>query len=95
MLDLSHADDAMLERLAALPEGRTLGAGVVDAVAPAVETAAQIGARIERVLRHLPAKRLVIAPDAGLRALTEEQARGKLEALVAAARSATAGGQGQ
>jgi 5-methyltetrahydropteroyltriglutamate--homocysteine methyltransferase len=95
MLDLSHVDDAMLERLTALPEGRTLGVGVVDAVAPAVETAAEVGARIERVLRHLSADRLVVAPDAGLRALTEEQARGKLEALVAAARSATAGGQGQ
>ena len=87
LLGLVDADDARVERLAALPDGKSLGAGVVDAVSPEVETADRIRERLARLLEVVPAERLRVAPDAELRALTEEQATAKLTAMVAAARS--------
>jgi len=85
-LELSHASEATLHALRALPATKGLAAGVVDAANPEVESAATIRARIERVLRHVPAERLWAAPDAGLRALPGAAARAKIEALLAAAR---------
>jgi 5-methyltetrahydropteroyltriglutamate--homocysteine methyltransferase len=85
LLELSHADEALLEALGELPPDKLLGAGVLDVQSPAIEPAGTIRQRLERVLAHVPRERVWAAPDAGLRTLTEEQAAGKLRSLVAAA----------
>ena len=85
MLDLGYANEGLLESLDRLPEGKLLCAGVVDAASARVETVDEIRARIERVAAKVPLERLWVAPDAGLRALSEEQVRSKLAALVEAA----------
>ncbi len=85
LLELSHAEDALLERLADLPEGTLLGAGVIDVYSSDVESGATVQARVQRVLDKVPADRLWLMPDTGLRALSEDVAKAKLQAMVAAA----------
>jgi 5-methyltetrahydropteroyltriglutamate--homocysteine methyltransferase len=65
---------------------RTVGLGVVDVKTAEVETADLVAARIRRGLEVVPADRLVVNPDCGLRHLPAAVARAKLRALVAGAR---------
>jgi len=92
MLGLVGASDALLEGLSALPREKALAAGLVEAAGESAESAELLEGRIAALLRHLPAERLWIAPDAGLRATREALAWKKLEALVAAARAAAGSG---
>jgi len=86
MLGLVGASEALIEGLAGLPADKSLAAGVVEAASDTVESAAELETRIAAVLEHVPADRLWIAPDAGLRATGESVAWEKLAVLVAAAR---------
>src|SRR3954447_564836 len=54
--------------------------GVIDLGSDAIETAEQVAARIRAALEHVPAERLVLAPDCGMKYLTREAAFGKLRA---------------
>jgi 5-methyltetrahydropteroyltriglutamate--homocysteine methyltransferase len=65
---------------------RGVGVGVIDVKSQTVETADDVAARIRRVLEHVPAERLVINPDCGLRNLSAPVARAKLAAMVEGAR---------
>ena len=56
--------------------------GVIDLGTEAVETPEAVAARIRAALAHVPAERLVLAPDCGMKYLTREAAFGKLQALV-------------
>jgi 5-methyltetrahydropteroyltriglutamate--homocysteine methyltransferase len=60
--------------------------GVLDLSDPAIESAETVAARIRRALPHVPAGRLVIAPDCGLKYLTRPIAFGKMRAMVEGAR---------
>lgn len=74
---------------------RRLGLGVIDVKTPEVESAEVVATRIRRALEFIPAERLVINPDCGLRHLPADSARAKLRALVAgtaAVRAELAGG---
>ena len=62
-----------------------LGLGVVDVKNPEVEPAELVASRIRRALEYVPADRLMINPDCGLRHLAPEVARQKLRAMVAGA----------
>jgi 5-methyltetrahydropteroyltriglutamate--homocysteine methyltransferase len=62
---------------------RRLGLGVIDVKTPAVESADLVAARIRRALEFVPADRLMINPDCGLRHLPADVARAKLRAMVA------------
>jgi 5-methyltetrahydropteroyltriglutamate--homocysteine methyltransferase len=55
--------------------------GVIDLSTDEVETPDQVAARIRAALKHVPAERLVLAPDCGMKYLTREVAFGKLKAL--------------
>jgi 5-methyltetrahydropteroyltriglutamate--homocysteine methyltransferase len=48
-----------------------------------VETPETVAARIHRALPHVPAERIVVAPDCGLKYLPREVAFGKMQAMVA------------
>jgi len=61
--------------------GKTIVLGVIDLDDPAVETAETVAARLRDGLRHVPAERLVAAPDCGMKYLPRERAFGKLRAL--------------
>ena len=55
--------------------------GVIDLGTNEVETPQQVAARIRAALKHVPAERLVLAPDCGMKYLAREVAFGKLKAL--------------
>jgi 5-methyltetrahydropteroyltriglutamate--homocysteine methyltransferase len=55
--------------------------GVLDLGDPGVETAEQVAGRIRPALEHVPAERLIPAPDCGMKYLPRATAFGKLQAL--------------
>jgi 5-methyltetrahydropteroyltriglutamate--homocysteine methyltransferase len=61
---------------------RDIGLGVIDVKSNEVETPGLIADRIRSALELVPAERLVINPDCGLRNLTGAVARAKLAAMV-------------
>jgi len=65
--------------------GKTIVLGVIDLGDRTVESAETVAARIRAALDHVPAKRLVPAPDCGMKYLSREVAFGKLLALAAGA----------
>jgi 5-methyltetrahydropteroyltriglutamate--homocysteine methyltransferase len=64
---------------------KTLMVGVIDLGTNDVETPEQVAGRIRAALKFVPAERLVLAPDCGMKYLTREAAFGKLKALAAGA----------
>ena len=64
---------------------RGVGLGVIDVKATDVESTELVASRIRQALSVVPAGRLVINPDCGLRHLPPEVARRKLRAMVAGA----------
>lgn len=77
----SKLDCAVLEKL----PGKTILLGVLDLSDMAVETPETVAMRIRRALPHVPAERIVVAPDCGLKYLPREVAFGKIEAMVGGA----------
>jgi 5-methyltetrahydropteroyltriglutamate--homocysteine methyltransferase len=59
----------------------TLGLGVIDVKSREVETADLVAARVRRALQVLPADRIMVNPDCGLRHLPVDVARAKLRSL--------------
>ena len=73
--------------LAALPS-KTIVLGVLDLGASTAETPDVVARRVEAALRHVPAERLVLAPDCGMKYLSRELALAKLGAMVQGTRLA-------
>ena len=73
------------EVLRALPD-KTILLGVLDLGSDEVETPETVAARIGKALAVVPAERLVVAPDCGMKYLSRELAFRKLENMVAGAR---------
>ena len=76
--------------LAAL-DGKTIILGVLDLNDHTVETPDQVVERVRRALPYVPAERLVLAPDCGMKYLPRDAAFGKLRALTEAAARLRAG----
>jgi 5-methyltetrahydropteroyltriglutamate--homocysteine methyltransferase len=70
--------------LAKLP-GKTIILGVIDLSDMAVETPETVAERICRALPHVPAERIIVAPDCGMKYLPRDVAFGKMQAMVAGA----------
>jgi 5-methyltetrahydropteroyltriglutamate--homocysteine methyltransferase len=70
--------------LAGLPS-KTIVLGVLDLGDPAPETPDTVAWRLEVALKHVPAARLVAAPDCGMKYLSRDLARAKLNALTGGA----------
>ena len=77
----SNLDTAVLESL----PGKTILVGVLDLSDNTVETAEVVAQRIRRALPHVPAERIVVAPDCGMKYLPRDVAFGKLQAMAAGA----------
>jgi 5-methyltetrahydropteroyltriglutamate--homocysteine methyltransferase len=60
---------------------KTMMVGVIDLGSQEIETPQEVANRIRAALRHVPAERLVLAPDCGMKYLTRAAAFGKLKAL--------------
>jgi 5-methyltetrahydropteroyltriglutamate--homocysteine methyltransferase len=74
----SNLDTSVLERL----PGKTIILGVLDLSSTEVESAETVAQRIRRALPHVPAERIVVAPDCGLKYLPRQAAFGKMRAMV-------------
>jgi 5-methyltetrahydropteroyltriglutamate--homocysteine methyltransferase len=61
---------------------KTVILGVLDLSAPEAESAGEVARRIDAALEHIPAERLQVAPDCGMKYLPRELAEAKLHALV-------------
>jgi 5-methyltetrahydropteroyltriglutamate--homocysteine methyltransferase len=60
---------------------QTVILGVLDLGTPAIESPEEVAARIRNGLEHVPAERLIPAPDCGMKYLARDTAFGKLQAL--------------
>jgi 5-methyltetrahydropteroyltriglutamate--homocysteine methyltransferase len=61
---------------------KTIILGVIDLADTNVETPETVAARIRKALRYVPAERIVIAPDCGMKYLPRDVAFGKMQAMV-------------
>ena len=71
----SKLDCSVLETL----PGKTIILGVLDLSDMTVETPETVAARIRRALPHVPAERIIVAPDCGLKYLPRDVAFGKMQ----------------
>ena len=62
-------------------KNKTVMLGVIDLGTEQVETPQTVAERIRAALKVVPAEKLVLAPDCGMKYLTREAAIGKLQAL--------------
>ena len=67
--------------------GKTIILGTLDLSDMAIETAEIVAARIRRALPHVPAERIVVAPDCGLKYQPHDVAFGKICAMVQGAKT--------
>jgi 5-methyltetrahydropteroyltriglutamate--homocysteine methyltransferase len=74
-----------LELFRRYPWDRSVGVGVIDVKTEDVEPVEVVVSRIRRALELVPAERLVVNPDCGLRHVPAAIARAKLRAMVAGA----------
>ena len=79
----SGLDCAVLADLA----GKTIILGVLDLSDAAVETPEVIAGRVRKALPYVPAERIVLAPDCGMKYLPRQAAFGKLTSMSQAART--------
>ena len=78
----SKLDCSVLDTL----PGKTIILGTLDLSDMNVESPETVAARIRRALPHVPAERIVVAPDCGLKYLPRDVAYGKMCAMVEGAR---------
>lgn len=74
------------ELFARFPTGKRVVVGVVDVKDSAVETPEVVASRIRAALRHIPADRMVVSPDCGMKFMPRDRAFAKLRAMVDGAR---------
>jgi 5-methyltetrahydropteroyltriglutamate--homocysteine methyltransferase len=60
---------------------KTVMVGVLDLGTDKIESSQEVADRIRSALKHVPAERLVVAPDCGMKYLARDSAFGKLKAL--------------
>ena len=85
-LETSRAQGELLRHLARHPYPADIGPGVWDVHSPAVPDTAQLVAFIEQLLTVIPAERLWINPDCGLKTRNWEEVIPSLHHMVDAAR---------
>ena len=72
-------------------DGKTIILGVLNLDDAVVETPQIVADRVRRALPYVPAERLVLAPDCGMKYLPRDSAYGKLVSMTAAAATLRAG----
>jgi 5-methyltetrahydropteroyltriglutamate--homocysteine methyltransferase len=78
----SNLDCSVLEKL----PGKTIILGTLDLNDMNVESPETVAERIRRALKHVPAERIVVAPDCGMKYLPRDVAFAKMRAMVEGAK---------
>lgn len=85
-LAITHSALDLLKIFENDPFTKDLSLGVLDVHSHAIESTEQVKDRVMRAVRVLPADRLWVDPDCGLKTRTPEEAIGKMRAMMAAVR---------
>jgi len=85
LLEFARKGDEDLQLIERHGWDRVLGVGVLDVKTADVEAVDVIEKRIERALQVVPADRILVTPDCGLRHVPADAARAKLRAMTSAA----------
>jgi 5-methyltetrahydropteroyltriglutamate--homocysteine methyltransferase len=81
VLDYANRDMAGIEFLKNVPKDKSVQVGVLDVRSNAIETPKVIADRVRRVLAHVPADRLTLSTDCGMKPLARMVAKMKLASL--------------
>lgn len=81
-LATTNAGYELLGRFPEEPFSKAIGLGVVDVHSHRVESADEVAKGIKLALEVLPAERIFVSPDCGLKTRTVEEAEGKMRAIV-------------
>src|ERR1700704_3741185 len=81
VLDYANRDMAGIEFLKNLPKDKSLQVGVLDIRTAAIESPETIAKRIRKVLAHVPAEKVTLSSDCGMKPLARMVAKMKLKAL--------------
>ncbi len=77
-LEFANSEFSLLDEFGAYPFTKYLGLGVTDVHSHVLESVEDIAEGIRRVLKYVPAEKIFVDPDCGLKTRTEEEARAKL-----------------
>ena len=81
VLDFANREMADIECLKSLPKDKEVQIGVLDIRTNLIETPEQVAGRIRKVLKVVPAERVYLSTDCGMKPLPRMVARLKLKAL--------------
>jgi len=81
VLDYANRDMAGIEFLKNLPKNTGVQVGVLDVRSNAIESPETIAKRIRKVVAHVPAEKITLSTDCGMKPLARMVAKMKLKAL--------------
>lgn len=90
-IESARSDERLLDAFREFAYPNEIGPGVYDIHSPNVPVAAEILDRLRRARTRIPAERLWVNPDCGLKTRSWDEVRPALAAMVAAARALRAG----
>ena len=86
VLDFANREMADIDCLKGLPKDKDVQVGVLDIRTMMIETPQQVAERIRKVLKVVPAERVYLSTDCGMKPLPRTVAKMKLKALVEGAK---------
>jgi 5-methyltetrahydropteroyltriglutamate--homocysteine methyltransferase len=81
-LEFAVSDGVGLEIFQHHKTDKEIGVGVIDVKDENVETPAVVAERIRQALKYIPAEKMTIVPDCGMKFMPRARAFGKLKAMV-------------
>jgi 5-methyltetrahydropteroyltriglutamate--homocysteine methyltransferase len=80
-MEFAVSDGAGLDLFTKFSTTKEVAVGVIDVKAEEVESAETVAERIRTALRYIPAERMYISPDCGMKFMPRDRAYGKLCAM--------------
>jgi 5-methyltetrahydropteroyltriglutamate--homocysteine methyltransferase len=77
-LEFANSEYSLLDEFALHPFTKYIGLGVSDVHSHVVESVEEIAEGIRRTLKHIPAERIFVDPDCGLKTREPDEAKAKL-----------------
>jgi 5-methyltetrahydropteroyltriglutamate--homocysteine methyltransferase len=77
-LEFANSEYSLLDEFSGHPFTKYIGLGVSDVHSHRIESVDEIAEGIRKSLKHIPAERMFVDPDCGLKTRTPEEAREKL-----------------
>ncbi|HYH27279.1 MAG TPA: methionine synthase [Actinomycetota bacterium] len=87
-LELANSNYDLLDAFKGYPFNKAIGLGVADSHSHRIETVDEVVDGIEQALELIPAERIYVDPDCGLKTRTVDEAKDKLRVIVEGARKA-------